>query len=342
MISIIVPVYNRKNTLNRCVESIVAQTYTEWELLLINDGSTDGSAEICNEWQDRDNRIRVFHKNNGGVSSSRNLGLREARGELVMFCDSDDSTEKNWCRDLLDVYLQNENCIPVCNYYEVNNDRREIHKQNLCMDSFMQISQKDFFELYCGGLFGTLWNKIFRKDVIEKNKISFRNHLQLGEDLIFIIEYCKCISGGFNYINLPLYFYSVNDSTSLSKRDDDRLYETYSEIFNELFAYLKSFDGAFDKYRNRYNLSYFYAMNRVLGFAAMARLSSDNDHDRKKRAIFYSDNFRDCIRTISRKDINFIQYLGLKSHSYYIYKLTVFATEHLRKLRKTNNYERDK
>ena len=95
MISIIVPVYNRKNTLNRCVESIVAQTYTEWELLLINDGSTDGSAEICNEWQDRDNRIRVFHKNNGGVSSARNLGLRDARGELVMFCDSDDSTEKN-------------------------------------------------------------------------------------------------------------------------------------------------------------------------------------------------------------------------------------------------------
>ena len=94
-ISIIVPVYNAERTLNRCVDSILSQTFQEWELLLIDDGSTDRSGELCDEYASKDQRIKVFHKKNGGVSSARNIGLNYAKGEWITFIDSDDEIPKN-------------------------------------------------------------------------------------------------------------------------------------------------------------------------------------------------------------------------------------------------------
>lgn len=95
MISVIVPVYNVERYLARCIESILSQTYTDFELLLIDDGSKDKSGSICDEYALKDSRIRVFHKPNGGVSSARNVGLDNARGQWVAFCDSDDWLDKS-------------------------------------------------------------------------------------------------------------------------------------------------------------------------------------------------------------------------------------------------------
>ncbi len=96
LISVIVPVYNAEKTLRRCVDSILSQTFTEFELLLINDGSKDNSGVICDEYARKDSRIRVFHKENGGVSSARNVGLDNLRGEWVTFVDSDDYVENKY------------------------------------------------------------------------------------------------------------------------------------------------------------------------------------------------------------------------------------------------------
>ena len=94
-ISVIVPVYNTEKYLDRCIQSILAQTYTDFELLLINDGSTDSSGAICDKYAKQDVRVRVFHKENGGASSARNMGLDNAKGEWVTFCDSDDTLKQN-------------------------------------------------------------------------------------------------------------------------------------------------------------------------------------------------------------------------------------------------------
>lgn len=102
-ISVIVPVYNAEKWLRRCVDSILAQTYTDFELLLVDDGSTDGSGAICDEYATLDARIRPFHKPNGGVSSARNLGLDNARGEWICFVDSDNWMAKNSLESLLTV-----------------------------------------------------------------------------------------------------------------------------------------------------------------------------------------------------------------------------------------------
>lgn len=106
LISIIIPVYNSENAINRCIDSIMSQVFQDWELLLIDDGCTDKSGEICDEYASKDRRIRVFHKENGGVCSARNVGLDNAKGEWITFCDSDDFVYPNWLKIMLIIYLK--------------------------------------------------------------------------------------------------------------------------------------------------------------------------------------------------------------------------------------------
>lgn len=110
-ISVIVPVYNVEKYLRRCVDSILAQTFTDFELLLIDDGSKDKSGEICDEYAKTDNRVKVFHKENGGVSSARNLGLDNAKGEWICFCDADDWVLSEWLQAFSLLILGNEDII---------------------------------------------------------------------------------------------------------------------------------------------------------------------------------------------------------------------------------------
>lgn len=112
-ISVIIPVYNTESTLHKCVDSILNQSYEDWELLLIDDGSKDHSAFICDEYAQQDKRIKVFHKENGGVSSARNIGIDNAEGKWITFIDSDDWVERNYLSNL---YQNDENDI-VASYY---------------------------------------------------------------------------------------------------------------------------------------------------------------------------------------------------------------------------------
>lgn len=108
LISVIIPVYNNENCLHRCVDSILIQTYTDFELLLINDGSKDSSGSICDEYSVIDKRVHVFHKENGGASSARNIGLENAKGEWITFCDSDDFVDSDWLMNFIE--NSNGNC----------------------------------------------------------------------------------------------------------------------------------------------------------------------------------------------------------------------------------------
>ena len=127
-ISVIVPVYNAEKYLYNCINSILTQTFTDFELLLINDGSKDKSGEICEEYVAKDSRIRVFHKENGGVSSARNLGLREALGEYVVFIDADDEfLDEN----SIQILYQPEFDMSICGYINYNVDGIEIFNSGI-------------------------------------------------------------------------------------------------------------------------------------------------------------------------------------------------------------------
>lgn len=194
LISVIIPIYNAEKYLEKCIESILIQTYKDFELILVDDGSKDNSGKICNEYAEKDSRIRVIHKKNAGVSAARNTGIENAKGEFIAFVDSDDWLEKNSLKIL----------------------HREITEQNadLAAGSFERITrkgrQRHTFKsaLYCGDeiaeniteliglLCGPVWGKLFRRDNIVNEQIRFNPEIPMLEDNYFLMTYlqfCKRI-----------------------------------------------------------------------------------------------------------------------------------------------------
>lgn len=211
MISIIVPVYNTEKYLDRCIQSILAQTYNDFELLLINDGSTDSSGAICDRYAEQDSRVRVFHKENGGVSSARNVGLNNAEGEYIIFVDSDDYMKSQMCEILYNTLNREQADIVICGTEETGGGFwKPGNNENYKNDSFVE----NFGELLQTELLSPPWNKIFIKSRI---KHYFRDDISFGEDLVFNLQYlfhCNKIS----FITASPYFHTKDNNESLVVR----------------------------------------------------------------------------------------------------------------------------
>lgn len=215
-ISVIVPVYNVEKYLPRCIDSILAQTFTDFELLLIDDGSTDNSGEICDEYAKNDRRIRVFHKENGGVSSARNTGLINAKGEWVCFVDSDDDI----CINYLEVYVsllkhkEADFYIVGCNIISNNRrTKRTFHDQYFSKESIHKFVM--YIRYY--NIFGVPWNKLFSMKIIKDQNISFDESLDSYEDEVFVLEYLVYTSSVMASSQCT-YNYYVREQLSLSKK----------------------------------------------------------------------------------------------------------------------------
>lgn len=206
MISVIVPVYKAEKYLHRCVDSILAQSYTDFELLLINDGSPDNSGAICDEYAAKDSRVRVFHKGNGGVSSARNMGLDNARGEWVTFIDSDDWVEIDFFKKLT-THLDAD--FIVGSIYSTDG-QSWIMKDCIC-------SPKNFMEKYIDSpMMRSPWGSLLKLSLINDNNIRFDPLIRYGEDTIFNMEYlfyCRSL----RLSNFLGYNYYQEVSTSIRK-----------------------------------------------------------------------------------------------------------------------------
>ena len=337
MISIIVPVYNCISSLKRCIDSIQRQTFTDWELLLVDDGATDGSGYLCDQAASSDNRIRVLHKPNGGVSSARNMGLDHAQGEYVMFCDSDDWVEPEWCEQLYLAAKENPGCQPICNYYRRTANHETINRKEQCEDMNESITKADFFSLNRYELLGIPWNKIYIRSILEENHIRFQSGLSLGEDLVFNLDYLHCQTGGFTFINKPLYHYSVGSTDSLSSKYYPDLSEIYQKVYLRIKDELRSIPGAYEKWELEYEHSYFFAFDRVF----RNTLSKKNYASTAKKwhynaSIFSSATFQQCKNAVSKHYINILQYWGLQTRSFYIYWLTVTVSEYISSIKNRN------
>ena len=183
-ISVIVPVYNTEKYLHRCVDSILAQTFTDFELLLIDDGSTDGSGAICDEYAQKDSRVRVFHKENGGVSSARNLGLDNARGEWISFVDSDDWIEYSSIQNLInqgdaDLIIGSVSIEPQGNIRNLSS------KEKIEGDELNRILTTEINNFVISSPFA----KLYKNKIIKENSLRFNEELCLGEDNVFVKSY---------------------------------------------------------------------------------------------------------------------------------------------------------
>ncbi|MBR2423266.1 MAG: glycosyltransferase family 2 protein [Oscillospiraceae bacterium] len=166
LVSIIVPVYNVEQYLERCLNSLVRQTYPNIEILLVDDGSTDGSGALCDVWQSRDSRIRAFHKTNGGLSDARNYGLERASGSYVCFIDSDDWCDLKFIEVMLGALLDTGADLAECDY--VCTDGGEPAHAQTNYEYSVFTGRECFLRFLTGDFFVSVWNKLYRRSLLEK------------------------------------------------------------------------------------------------------------------------------------------------------------------------------
>lgn len=219
-ISVIVPVYKAEKYLHRCVDSILAQTFTDFELILVNDGSPDNSGAICDEYAQKDSRVCVFHKENGGVSSARNLGLDNAQGEYITFCDADDYVTPDWLMAYSDSMLHNTD-LAIQGYNIIDCDKRIIRHLPSQKGNSIEAKHELIISLICQGMYGYLWIKLFRRQIIEENNIRFDIKSAFREDEQFFSKYLEYTTT-FCCIDKENYFYIL--PTADKKYNGDSFY----------------------------------------------------------------------------------------------------------------------
>lgn len=228
MISIIIPIYNSEKKLSECLDSIIKQSYQDFELILINDGSNDNSEEICHTYQSKHpQRIRYYHQVNCGVSSARNMGLDNANGEYICFVDSDDYVEPNYLVELLHLLEENNADISMCDICRKESDGSTIPlKDN--NDIIYAIMSNTYGQTNRGP-----YCKLYKKSII--GSLRFNENIYLGEDTLFCVEYAKRCESGI-YLQKGLYHYDIPTSSSAYRNDAKMLgkYLTYIDSRAEM------------------------------------------------------------------------------------------------------------
>lgn len=242
-ISVIVPVYNSERYLSRCIDSILNQSYNDFELILINDGSKDKSLDIIRKYENQDIRIKVIDNKNRGVSETRNIGVNIAEGEYIQFIDSDDFIEKDMLKDTLDIIETKEVDLVITGFFlDINTKKR----QDTSIQTFEQNiskSSKDIAINLLKRLNGTYINspvnKLYKREVIVNNNLLMDKKLDLGEDLVFNLDYFKhCKSVAF--CNNCYYHYCMNLDENLTSKFRENKLELMKLLYDKCEQYLIS------------------------------------------------------------------------------------------------------
>ena len=238
LISIVIPVYNAENYIEKCLNSLLAQTYPNIEILCTNDCSTDNSASIIQEMQKKDSRIKLFqHETNKGPATARNTGLDNAQGEYIMFCDNDDSYEPNMCEKMLTTMLEQDADVVTCRA-NVENSHLDKHLANYVNSQPIgkyYLCDKMKFHLNM-----LLWNKIYKKSLIDKYEIRFPDGIS-AEDDAFSYNY-GAVAGKYYGLEDKLYNYLLRNSSftfSIGRGKDKKKRYDRIEILRYTYNFLE-------------------------------------------------------------------------------------------------------
>ena len=226
-ISIIVPVYNAVKYLHRCVNSILNQTFIDWECILIDDGSTDDSGKICDEYANKDSRFQVIHKKNGGVSSARQLGLETAKGTYVIHADPDDWVEPKMLEELYKKIVEDDAEMVICDFIWNQPTRISVSSQRPSAYDSKSILN----DLFSEKLHGSCWNKLVRRDFIMTNHITFPLQLSIHEDMYFFTE-LLLNNIKVTYLNKAFYHYVIGENPNSISQSIGQSYEYDVMILN--------------------------------------------------------------------------------------------------------------
>lgn len=249
LVSVIVPVYNTENYLDKCIKSILNQTYKNIELILIDNNSTDSSIQICQKYLKYDSRIRIFTEKKSGVSNARNLGLEKAKGRYIFFVDSDD-----WInRDTLKILTDNIEDNVLIGIQKIDNKK---YKTNMTILKNEDLIRKIFY----GKIMGSVCLYLFNKDnIITKFDVN-TNYL---EDTLFLIECLKSVKY-VKFINKKCYYYRLNDKSTTKKHGVDNVISNIEKVDNTLKKIDNTTEGKFKEIINKNeNFIIIYELNKI-------------------------------------------------------------------------------
>ncbi|MEF2901582.1 MAG: glycosyltransferase family 2 protein [Terrisporobacter sp.] len=321
-ISVIVPVYNSENNLCECIDSLINQTFINIEILLIDDGSTDKSGEICDKYMKIDKRIKVFHKKNKGVSNSRNEGIEYSTGRFIMFCDSDDYVDKDWCENMYYYANRQEKNLVLSGYTSINLRIKQKTKNTYdmkCNDKVLILLKSQFFILYENILFNSVCNKIYNSKIIKEYGIYFDENVCLGEDLIFNIEYLKFAGNKIIVLNKSLYNYILRDTESLDYKYQENLFEKYKYLSKQLYDAMLYHNVNMKKYEVLYWKRYYYKFEIIFNNTFHKKNNSSWFNKMNyNNSICKTNLFKKSISRLSENDIEKNYLRALKTENYYI------------------------
>ncbi len=316
-VSIIVPVYKAEAYLSRCVDSILAQSFTDFELLLIDDHGPDRSGDLCDRYATKDKRVRVIHKEkNEGASAARNTGLDVATGEYIMFCDSDDAVSPHWISHLLQ--WAKPKTLAVCS--PCHSSEQLGSEKAFPFPAQTPLSSDSYYTFQRSGIAGFLWNAIYYRDIIESNRLRFRTQYARGdynEDLIFNLQYVSYVDH-IVYTGYSDYLYEVHEG-SLSRSFGQYYFLKYAEKY----ALWKSFLLEHLLHEECSNLASTYLYHFLVSLESSAK------NYRGFREVALSDELQDCIwlADSSKENPKIIRMLKKKA----VFRLRIFYLLHLLK-----------
>ena len=267
MISIIVPIYKVEKYIRQCVDSIINQTYEDIEIILVDDGSPDNCPQICDDYAKTDSRVKVIHKENGGLMSARQAGLKAATGEYIGFVDGDDGIEPDMYEQFAAVIEKYNPDMALCEFYFAYPQKDELSSQKLSKAFFLKEDMKRELyptmlfkdKFYSFGINPCCWSKVFKKEILEHNLNKVTIKIRIGEDAAFVYP-CLLEAENVAYVDKFLYHYRINQE-SMTKAYDINMEGTILLPYDILS---KAFDQ--DKYNFSSQLNYYllYLVNMVI------------------------------------------------------------------------------
>lgn len=273
LISVIVPVYNIEKYLPRCIESILDQTYKNWEAIFINDGSTDNSLKVLKEYKKRDERIKIIDKKNAGSGAARNDGIENSKGEYIAFLDSDDWYEKNFLEKLYNNLIENNSDVSMCNPKMTYDNIEKNSKINTYFFKNVELDKTP--EKILGILaMPVVWNKLYKKDIIVKNKIRFPNY-SFCEDVEFLYKIFLYVNK-VSKIEDDLYNYYQRKNSATKKIKEEAIEQVY-KVLENIERYIKN------NFSDKLEFFYLYKIQFIYSISITLLVKIDNDKNLRNK-----------------------------------------------------------
>lgn len=326
-ISVIVPVYKCEKYIGKCIESLMNQTEKDIEIILVDDGSPDNSGKICDEYSALDNRIKVIHKSNGGVSSARNTGIENALGEYIVFVDSDDWVESQYVEQMVDAKNRYNNYEIMCGYKSVSKENVICEKYCYSFEEKESIVHLSKYMIFIAKILAqSPVNKLFDLSLIKEKKIRFDESLSLGEDMLFCLEYYKaCKNDSVLCINNCLYNYLRTGDESLSKKYYPDLLAIDEKLYGKLEECIVSWGADEEQMGNFANSRFYRYISALENTYKAGNKATSKEKKKTNNNILRSPEFKASLKNI-KSYIHPIHKIAYKSGSWTLVRIAYKIT----------------